>query len=299
MTATETRARTTKPAEQLRVDREGIRFHNLTREQVRISIEVRNHGRVRSRPTRMRVEAAPFGAFLAWTPIQTLLVPPLDPGATTFVETTLQQARRGPLTGSDRGIPRWVRTLTGSDDDGMRPMNQLGRLGPRLALILGQARSVQRNAAEQGLLPPDLLELAEGPRPHWMGNLNIWLGSRAVERHFAPRLRVRAGRPNVAMFALGGQDQYALHVDGHGLDWNTSIIDYSAGRRVETQSYPGADGPWHVCVDQGVLFLVLRPAAGTQRGKLDVCVTQRSSGRHAYVEFDLDSSAQGPGCLTI
>jgi hypothetical protein len=50
-----------------------------------IALRVRNAGRSRSKRTVGRIDAAPFGAFLPWTPLTAFEVPPLEPGATTTV----------------------------------------------------------------------------------------------------------------------------------------------------------------------------------------------------------------------
>jgi hypothetical protein len=48
-----------------------------------------------------------------------------------------------------------------------------------------------------------------------------------------------------------------------------------------------------------VVVLQLYPPQNARRGKIDIEVSQRSSGRKAVVEFSLDAAATGPGCFTI
>jgi hypothetical protein len=45
-----------------------------------------------------------------------------------------------------------------------------------------------------------------------------------------------------------------------------------------------------------IIMLMTEPPAGCKQGRVEVRVTQRSSGKKAVVEFDLDPAAQGPGC---
>jgi hypothetical protein len=63
----------------IEVEREGIRFWNVTPERVRIEIAVHNRGVVRSQATPMVIQSAPLGAFLPWRPLGRLMVPPLEP----------------------------------------------------------------------------------------------------------------------------------------------------------------------------------------------------------------------------
>jgi hypothetical protein len=44
------------------------------------------------------------------------------------------------------------------------------------------------------------------------------------------------------------------------------------------------------------MVLAMRPPVVCEEGNLAVHVTQRSSGKKAAVEFNLDPTAQGPGC---
>lgn len=298
MTTTTTRVRSTAvPASNLRVDRRRIRFQNTGPDQVRITVEVGNAGPTSSLPCRMRIDAAPFGAFLPWRRLTTLTVPSLQPGETTRLVTTEAQAGSGTSPGAAGIIPRGLLTAIGANDENAHRMRR-GRGGIRPTRVLGvlMRRMLSGNS---GVLPPNLLELLAGPQPHWAGNLNIWIESRPVERHLAPRLRVHAGRANLAMFCIGGHDDYAFRVEDQGLAWRHSIFDLRRGGLVDTQEYPHSDGPWHSFRNAAPLLLVLRPPVNCPRGQVDVCVTQRSSGRTAHVEFDLDPLADGPGCFRL
>src|SRR5262245_41808220 len=77
----------------LEVQRSGIRFHNIAPDQVRIEIEVENHGSSPSEPTSLRIEAALFGAFLPWRPLAALPVPTIPAGGMALVETVARQPR--------------------------------------------------------------------------------------------------------------------------------------------------------------------------------------------------------------
>jgi hypothetical protein len=47
-----------------------------------------------------------------------------------------------------------------------------------------------------------------------------------------------------------------------------------------------------------MMMLNVHPPADCSAGEIEVHVTRRSSGETAVVEFDLDPTAQGPGCYS-
>ena len=53
----------------IHVERQDIRFYDVSPDRVRIEITVRNASGDRSAPTMLRLQAAPLGAFLPWTPL--------------------------------------------------------------------------------------------------------------------------------------------------------------------------------------------------------------------------------------
>src|SRR5262245_46978060 len=92
-------------ADALRVQRTGIHFRNVARDLVQIEIEVENPGDAPSRPTTLRVGAAPFGAFVDGRPLATLAVPALPPRSRTQVMTLARQPRPQPVASFAQLVP--------------------------------------------------------------------------------------------------------------------------------------------------------------------------------------------------
>jgi len=173
-----------------------------------------------------------------------------------------------------------------------------GRIPPELRYRLAQVlfRHVPLSALANFLLFGgfDL----DRPRPHWAGNLNVWIGGTPVERHRAPRLRIHAGRPNVATFFVGdGPDDYVFRLEGLSPRWECRLR--STTEDVTWATNVEGDPRWLSLTGRAMLSLVLHPPETCTAGEVVVHVTQRSTGREAAVEFDLDPEAPGPGCITV
>ena len=110
-----TPTRTVPTTRQLLVQRTGIRFHNLDREHVAIEIEVENRGPATSEPASLRLEAAPFGAFVRWRPLATLAVPAIPPRRTQVLRIVVQQPRPQPLGSFSGLVPPALRTASGRE----------------------------------------------------------------------------------------------------------------------------------------------------------------------------------------
>jgi hypothetical protein len=156
-------------------------------------------------------------------------------------------------------------------------------------------------AATTGSLAPDLWELLGRGQPHWAGNINVFIGSRAVERHLARALRVYPGRPNLAMFLVGGQgkrDAYAFDIVGLTPDWQAALFDMTNARTllVGAADPPIQETRWVEASGCLMIMMVTRPPADCQKGNVEVHVTRQSCQKTAVVEFNLDPTAQGTGC---
>ena len=101
-------------AAELRVERTDIVFHDLAGDRLRIQVTVHNAGEQRSRPTPMRLESAPLGAFVAWAPLARLIVPALEPGESRELSTEVPRPRPIPLGNFDRVPPRRLLTALNS-----------------------------------------------------------------------------------------------------------------------------------------------------------------------------------------
>jgi hypothetical protein len=281
----------------LRVDRTDIGFHDTPEGTVRIEITVHNDGFHRSPPTPITLQSAPFGAFVPWRPLARLLVPAIEPGESRVVTTEVPRPRPTPLGDFNRVPPKKLLTAVASPQDAPAPQQP----GNGVSAMLNFFRSKQTGPSGRQLAP-DLLELVGRDQPHWAGNINVFVGTRAVERHRAKALRVYPGRPNLAMFIVGSPgkaDAYTFELAGLAPDWKAVLHDATHNQSLAPNPH---DTPIHetkwVESNGGMMMVMLatRPPVDCQTGNLEVHVTRRSSSETAIVEFNLDPKAQGAGC---
>jgi len=270
------------------LDRSDIVFFNVAPERVRIQVTFHNRGDRPSAPTQAAVSAAPFGAFVRWQPLLTLAVPALP--RRSSVTLTAEAVR--PLQPT-RGVPVRVRPgriLVATDtDEPRRAWSVLGAL--RQAFGLGGIRGTTVVGAGPWF-PAVPNELHDRQGWHWAGNLNVFVGGRAVERHMARQLRVVPGRTNCAAFFVGdGPDAYAFDLGGDADDWPVALLA-NLGQPIEF-------GNWVEFSRRTALQLLIKPPQACTAGTLEVHVRQRSTGQEAVVEFGFDPEAVGPGCYTL
>jgi hypothetical protein len=153
-------------------------------------------------------------------------------------------------------------------------------------------------------LSPDLLDLLGKGQPHWAGNINVFVGHRAVERHRATALRVYPGRTNLAMFLVGSAgkpDAYGFDLVGLNPDWKAALHNVSDARTlaVDPSNTPIRETRWVEATRGGlVVMLATRPPDHCEEGNVEVHVTRRSTRKTAVVEFNLSPTAQGTGCYS-
>jgi hypothetical protein len=271
---------------ELRLERGDVTFHNVNRERVRLEVTVRNFGDDPSEPTHAVLMAAPFGAFVPWRPLALLPVPAIRPGGSFVLRTNAVRVVPTPLGPPDRVPPRQLLTALGAEDD--RP---------------GKTSAPPLPGAAPAVLPADLLDLMGRPGVHWAGNLNVFIGGQAVERHLAQALRIYPGRVNLAMFVVGsGRDAYRFYLIGEGEDWKATLFDITDGHSLvlDVKRWPPVEpGAWIQAPHQRLMMLALSPPKGCGNGTVEVHVEQRSTGHSAVVEFSLDPNAAGPGCYVV
>ena len=257
--------RTVSTTRQLLVQRTGIRFHNLDREHVAIEIEVENRGPATSEPASLRLEAAPLGAFVRWRPLATLAVPAIPPRRTQVLRIVVQQPRPQPPGSFSGLVPPALRTASGRERQ-RAVVGELGGVVGELAHSLAMLRAPVAISAHSTTLPPDPLDLLGGARPHWAGNLNVWIGDEPVERHLAPRLRIHAGRANLALFCVGDRpDRYAFRVEC-AAEWGLALSDAASGASIECSREPGDEPRW-LAVPGRSLVLAGPPTAARLRAR--------------------------------
>jgi hypothetical protein len=278
-----------------------INFFNVAPDRVQLEVTVWNAGEKFSRAANAFVMAAPLGAFVPWKPVTLLPLPALAPGQSHTLRTEIPRTLAKPLGPPDQVPPQRLLTALDSEDDRPSQASAPGRWG-----VLGLMRAVRQRPGDLAGtgLPGDVFELLGRGSPHFAGNFNIFVLGKAVERHLAQAVRIYPGKTNMAMFVVGarGHDSYAFHLDGDGADWDARIYDFthrSACAASVTRADALAEKEWIDVVDQRVMMLALCPPKGCGRGKVNVNVEQRSSGKTAVVEFSLDPSAAGPGCFVV
>lgn len=287
----------------LRIGRTDISFYNITGERMGIDIRVYNGSWEPSAPTVLTVEAASLGAFLPWTPVTELVVPPLEPGKSTVLHDEVSIRPALPMGDFDEVPPqRLLKAVSAGDDPDQTSPTGRSRQGGLLARKLRGRRRAEVTDEDDRSLPPDLFSLLGRPNQHWAGNLNVFIGGKPVERHMAQRLRIYPGQTNLAMFCVGSdRDAYRFDLRGDGADWESELFDMTdacslVSRNANTRIL---ENDWLETTGPRIVILAVQPPVDCQAGTLDVHVTQRSSGETAIVEFGFDPSAVGPGCYTV
>lgn len=295
-------------AAELYVERTDISFQDVTGGKVRIQVMVRNKGTLASRPTPMRLESAPLGAFVPWQPLARLVVPALEPGESREMSVEVERPRPVPLGDFDRVPPKKLLTAINSPDES-REDPLTAKSGAGLAGWVNLMRRRQKVApdnapAAKRTLAPDLWDLVGRGQPYWAGNINVFIGRKAVERHKAQALRIYPGRTNMAMFVVGGfgkRDAFSFGLSGLNRDWNTTL--YEGTNRgdlvINALDTPIEERHWVESNGGLMVMLATQPPGDCTTGNLEVHVMQRSSGKTAIVEFSMDATAKGPGCYQV
>ena len=288
----------------LTVSASDITFHDLTDDTVEIRVAVRNEGEHPSNPTFMRLESAPLGAFVPWRPLAVLPLPPMQAGESREFSFQASRSLPSPMGDFDRIPPVSVLTALNAPADEPPAQSGAGMAGLlRLFRRQGSSRPSARNTtANAPFLAPDLWQFVGRKQVHWAGNINVFVGTQAVERHFANALRIYSGRTNLAMFIVGERsksDAYAFEIVGLAPDWEGALYNATGARTLIAGSSdtPLKERQW-VEANAGHMMVVLavRPPVVCEEGNVQVHVTRRSCETTAVVEFNLDPTAQGPGC---
>jgi hypothetical protein len=257
------------------VERGDIMFGDVSPGKVLITVTVRNQGRVTSPPSPMFVQAAPLGAFVPWRPLAELRVPPIEPGRQRTVSFVAERSRHEPL--GDPGVVEPARFLR--------------------AATRGSMMRRYRNASRvrlHGRLPVDLLELLQLGSIFWAGNINVFLGGREVERHFARQLCLNPSQPSLADFILGaGPDSYRFHVERKPQELEVALFDVTSQRRLGIDLSRSERVPeeswWHVPGTR-VLFLTVDSTEESEVA-VEIHVDQKSTGKSAVIELGFEASA--------
>jgi hypothetical protein len=288
------------PRNTLSIARTDIEFFNIAPGLAAIELKVTNDSDSPSAPCTLELQAAPFGAFVPWQPLTALALPTLEPGMTRYVRWRAPVVQTQALGSPDRLGPRDLLTAFGLADE---PPDERAAAEPqsRSQAVPAAALSPVTSAG----LPPGLMDLLMQETPHWAGNINVLVNGTDVERHRMQKLRVRAGRVNLAWFIVGAPglaNAYAFRVSGIGPDWKALLFDMTSRERLTIgvgAQDAIAPGQWIDTHGSNVMLLALHVPRSCQAAAVTVHVVQRSSEREAVVEFGLDPRAPGRGCYTV
>ena len=187
------RPMTVPRASRLRIRRESIRWTGgIAGRPLKISFVVENLGLEPSAPQPVRIDVAPFGAFVPWRPLTSLTLPGIPPGGHV------------------------VMTATAGDDELPRRLD--GPIASEAHVRTALLRAFRRAAEEL--------------RPvHMVGNLNVYVGDREpVERHMKVAIGLQAGAENWSFFFIGDDrlDSYTLRPEAEP-GWQVDIEPGSWG----------------------------------------------------------------------
>jgi hypothetical protein len=177
---------------------------------------------------------------------------------------------------------------------------------PRKSVVLDES---VRAALLRDLRSPTLwVEKSEDV--HYVGNINVFLGRECeVERHLRRAVGLRPGAANVSMFFVGdgAVDVYTFSVEACEPRWDVQLA--SAHRSVEVvrrivrgEPVPPEDRLvldlphplMHGCVNARIT-----PPPKAESGRIVVAVTRGTTGRTAFVEFELETSRLETRCHEV
>jgi len=246
----------------LAVEREDICFYNVAADRLRIEVKVQNRSDTASNPEPMMLQFAAFGAFVSWTPLQSLQVPRIRPGGSTLVSTEVVICEDGTLLAEDGGAysedrKRYQAALrTIQDDEQLKTMSAWQVVARKVRNLLAENRikrlRAQREWASENrglrlwlgdtslaefeeFFDPESADrpradLHQGRSVYWVGNINVLMGGIDVERHEARAFRIYPGKINRSWFFLGGHPRCSMSFEilGAGEGWSTKLYETNA-----------------------------------------------------------------------
>ena len=147
-----------------------------------------------------------------------------------------------------------------------------------------------------------------GRSVHWIGNINVLIGEKDVERHMAQAFRIYPGAANRCVFFLGDKadESYGFELKGPGAGWVTNLSrlegPWGCGYFAGGNECPGKQiqpGDWLGVEPGGQIGVEISPPGDATEGGLSIEVCRKSDKRGAVVEFDFSESAAGTGCYTV
>jgi hypothetical protein len=286
-----------EPQSRLRLDRQDIVFYNVAERRVRIQVTIHNDGDADSRPTFAQIQSADFGAFLPWRPLTRLPVPAIVAGDSVTLQIDAEIA---PLTADTLRPPAAKSRTTENPADHRRESMPLLIRRALNAFMEVRSRGAQpRPVPRPGMrLSPDIYEVDGRPLPNWAGNLNVFVGRESVERHMARGLRIDPGCVNLAHFHVGsGPDAYSFEMPTVPEGWKVSLTHGERSMFFATD--PITPGTWIEARRSFHVMALMELPESCAKGSVEITVQQRSTGKEAVVEFELDADGPGSGCHMI
>jgi len=239
------------------IPRQGIRWSGgIAGKPLKIEFLVENRGTEPSTPRPVRIDVAPFGAFVPWRPLTRLDLPGIPPGGRVVMTATA----------GDDELPQTTDLLGRGRADLRRP-----RYSTMFSTLLSAMRVLQRRSTA----------LKDA---HYVGNLDVHVrGCEPVERHVQEAVGLQAGTENWSMFMIGdgSDDRYTLRLEA-GPGWR---VNFEPGNW---------DTPMHGPVHCIIVTFV--PPAEAERGHVAIWVRRDSTGQEVPVEFELVAEVPEARC---
>ena len=259
------------------LSREGIRWTGgVGGKPLEVAMDFQNPGRSFSESVTARIDIAPFGAFVPGELLATAAVPSLPPGGRWTFRTAIASGDLPGWAGErtlPRGLPRPLRWEGPSVDPALQ--NRQSAIWSWKSLPADDRGGLRRFFD---------LRHAIKPGAHFIGNLNVFVTERPVERHMARAVKLKPGHPNVAMFCVGNRlpAEYRFQPAVCEAGWHMDLMPYAWDRQVQ------------IAFETALLIIV--PPEKAESGKAAVRVERVSTRESALVEFELEVGASGSKC---
>ena len=265
------------------VRREAIDWRWRAPGALEIELTIRNPSMRTTAPTHAIVRSAAFGAFVPQRPLTVLAVPAIAPrGRVTLTAVAPTSLLARPDERPNLEAPRSDETeqLVRELERELELISETGRRFDRAEL----ERWVAWTRARKPLAAPGVV--------HWMGNLHIFVGGTAAERHQARGVVVRRGFTTLVPFEVGDghADAYRFRLDGDASQWEPALVDSCDDGRDLPFARGRRSDEGHEWFEAGMAWLRLsvRPPESAAAGRSELHVQRRSTGQTTVVEFELD-----------
>ncbi|MBL6720488.1 MAG: hypothetical protein ISQ08_03665 [Planctomycetes bacterium] len=282
----------------LRVGREDLSWRTVGGTAVELTVRVHNDTEAPTRPTWMKVNAAPFGVFVESYPLRRIPVPAVAPGRSIEVQGIFER--------SELPVSLWGQSMSGWDSRVDEGKSRAPWYGSSLATLLKALRARRGGSSSVRVPETSTARLAElQGAVFWAGNFDIRMDRAVAERHRSVLPQLVHGRLAGARFLVGrgsGSLQspvysfQLLQPEGGSLEarlvlGSSGVPSLGVVSRQAVERLPQV--PWGVpvSVDQPEVFLFVESRGQQAPSGVAVEVTEIASGRCARVEFEFTTRA--------